>query len=135
MRHKLKDIPTDQLEVIHLSKTEYQRLLRGSDEIEINGKMYDIARTQIKEAVVIVFALHDSAEDNLLSFLDDVLKNATQDSQQASTTLFQFNLLSFVLPNEVISEDIALIQNRSFTRYSEIDLSFVCPLDTPPPRV
>ncbi len=135
MRSKLKKLPGDQLEVLHLSKKEYQQSVRGDDEIEVNGKMYDIARVKTKDKIVTVYCLHDAAEDNLLSFLDQVFKNANQDSQQPSASLFQFNFLSFILPSDIsVENSISWILCPS-TNYLISDTSFAPSLDTPPPRV
>jgi hypothetical protein len=135
MRSKLRDLPADQLEVLHLSATDYLRLAMGNDEIEVNGKMYDIARVETKKNNIIVYCLHDSSEDNLLTFLDQVLKNAANDSQQASSSLFQFNFLSFVLPSDYKVENPSVYIFNPFTCYLIGDLSFVISLSTPPPRV
>ena len=134
MRSKLKELPAGQLEVLHLSATDYQRLAIGNDEIEVNGKMYDVARVKIKKDNVIIYCLHDSSEDNLLSFLDQVLKNAAEDSQQASSSLFQFNFLSFVLPSDYKVENPSVNIFHPFTSYFIGDASFIISLSTPPPR-
>ncbi len=134
MRSKLKYLPVNQLEVIHLSATAYQQALRDDDEIEVNGKMYDIARIEVKEKQIIVYALHDSAEDNLLSFLDHVLKNAAQDQQQVPSPLFQFSALTFILPSVFSFNNPLSLSFHSVTNYSVSDFSFTPSLDTPPPR-
>ena len=134
MRSKLKYLPADQLEVILLSAKAYQQSLQDDDEIEINGKMFDIARIEVKEEQVIVYALHDSAEDNLLSFLDQVLKSAAQDQQQIPSPLFQFSALTFLLPSTLSFSNPLPSSFRAFTNYAIRDFSFVPSLDTPPPR-
>ena len=55
MRSKLKKLPADQLDVLHLSATEFKKLERGDDDIEVNEKMYDIARVEIENEKVIVY--------------------------------------------------------------------------------
>ena len=55
MRSKLKKLPADQLDVLHLSATEFKKLARGDDDIEVNEKMYDIARVEIENEKVIVY--------------------------------------------------------------------------------
>lgn len=134
MRSKLKYLPTDQLDVIHLSATAYQQALRDDDEIEVNGKMFDIAQMEYQGSEIVVYALHDSAEDNLLSFLDHVLKNAAQDQQQLPSPLFQFNALTFILPSVFSLNNPLLTSFCSFTNYSVSIFSFIPSLDTPPPR-
>jgi hypothetical protein len=136
MRSKLKYLPANQLEVIHLSTKAYHHALRDDgDEIEVNGKMFDIARVEIKQNQVIIYCLHDSAEDNLLSFLDQVLKNVNHDSQQPSPSLFQFNFLSFILPSDLRVENSTPLLLCPFTSYLIGETCFVLSLDTPPPRV
>jgi hypothetical protein len=135
MRSKLKYLPADQLEVIHLSPNAYQHSLRDNgDEIEVNGKMFDIARVEVKQGQVIIYCLHDSAEDNLLSFLDHVLKNATQDRQQIPAPLFQFSALTFVLPSAFSFKNFSPFECCGFTSYTISEFSFSPSLDTPPPR-
>lgn len=134
MRSKLKYLPADQLEIIQLSAKAYQQALRDDDEIEIHDKMYDIARIEVKEKQIIVYALHDSAEDNLLSFLDHVLKNAAQDQQQVPSPLLQFSALTFILPSSLTFKNSLSLLFRAFTNYVVSDLSIIPALDTPPPR-
>ena len=135
MRSKLKYLPADQLEVIRLSSKAYQRALRDDGhEIEVNGKMFDIARVEIKQNQVIIYCLHDSVEDNLLSFLNQVLKNAAQDQQQVPSPLFQFSALTFILPSVFSFNNPSALSFSSFTNYSESDCSFIPSLETPPPR-
>lgn len=135
MRSKLKYLPADQLEIIQLSPKAYQLALRDDgNEIEVNGKMFDIARAEIKQGQVIIYCLHDSAEDNLLSFMDHVLKNATQDRQQVPTPLYQFSALTFVLPAVFLFKPLSSFSSSAFTLYTIGDFSFSPSLDTPPPR-
>lgn len=134
MRGKLKELPASQLEILHLSAAQYTQSLRGDDEIEVREKMYDIARVETKGNMLTVYCLHDSAEDNLLSFLDQVLKNANHDSQQPSSSLFQFNFLSFILPSKITVDQPSLCNLSHYTSYLVSDNSFVTSLNTPPPR-
>ncbi len=135
MRSKLKDLPADQLDVIHLLTTAYQRALRDDgDEIEVNGKMFDIARVEINQNQVSIYCLHDSAEDNLLAFLDHVFKNAAQDRQQVPSPLFQFSALTFLLPAVFSFNNLSSPYFCAFTHYAIGNFSFSPSLDTPPPR-
>jgi hypothetical protein len=134
MRSKLKELPASQLDALHLSAALYRQSLRGDDEIEVNEKMYDIARVETKNDQVIVYCLHDRSEDNLLVLLDEVLKNSTQDSQQSSSSLFQFSLLNFILPIHLTFERPSSYNLCHQTNYLIGDTSFVIFLNTPPPR-
>jgi len=134
MRSKLKELPAGQLDILHLSAEQYTQSLRGDDEIEVSEKMYDIARVETQGNIVTVYCLQDVAEDNLLSFLDEVLKNANHDAQQPSSSLFQFNFLSFILPSKITLDRTSLCNISHYTSYLVYDNSFITSLNTPPPR-
>ena len=134
MRCELRTMPADQLELMHLSGNAYRQALTEEDEMEIDGKMYDIARVEPDRDSVLVYALHDAAEDSLLSFIDKVLKNAAQDAQQVPSPLFQFASLAFIIPSVFTLESTRTITNGAFTRYFAGESSIVLSLDTPPPR-
>ena len=51
MNQLLKTTPDDQLELMHLTKSEYQKSLHEEDELELNGKMYDIARVEVRDGI------------------------------------------------------------------------------------
>lgn len=81
MHHALTRQPTEQLERLLLLPDEFVKARVDEHEIKLNGRMYDIARVDHTATHVVVYALHDSAEDNLLSLLDAILKNAAKDKK------------------------------------------------------
>ncbi|MCX8490954.1 MAG: hypothetical protein ORN54_07795, partial [Cyclobacteriaceae bacterium] len=78
------------LELIRLTKSEHQKSLHEEDELELNGRMYDVARVEVKEGIYLVYALHDRAEDNLLGFLDEVVKRSSSDKKPVPSQLLHF---------------------------------------------
>jgi hypothetical protein len=90
VRNQLKLLPEEQLQMLELSVAEFQKSNVGDDEVEVNGKMYDVARIEITQENVILYCIQDTAEDNLLSFLDEVLKNAARDKKQLPSGVFAF---------------------------------------------
>ncbi len=96
IRAELKYKPVEELEVLELTANAFQQALVEEHEIEVDGKMYDIARVERKDGRVIVYALHDEAEDNLLSLLDAILKNATKDKKPVPPTITGLHTLLFL---------------------------------------
>ncbi len=95
MKAKLKTLPDNQLEKIILSKKDFQKV-NEENEIELNGKMYDIAKIEGHGNEFIVYALHDEHEDNLLGFLDEIVKRSGNDKKPVPSQLLQFLDLIFL---------------------------------------
>jgi hypothetical protein len=88
MRSLLKTRPESQLQVFSFTAAEFMRVKVGDDEIMVKGKMYDIARIVQRHSQLRVYAVHDKAEDHLLSFLDEVLKRAGRDKKPVPQNIF-----------------------------------------------
>lgn len=133
MKQLLKTTPDDQLEVIQLTKSEYEKSLHEEDELALNGSMYDIAWVEVKGETYFVYALHDDAEDNLLGFLDEVVKRSSSDKKPVPSQLLQFFSLDFISPQAKFYFARELAQKISPLypmRYS----SFYLSIDSPPPK-
>lgn len=134
MRAQLRTLPDDRFEKLTLSRQQYEDAQVEEDEIEFNGRMYDVARIQLVGDQVVVFGLHDEAEDNLISFLHETLKNAAGDRQEVPAQVFQFMTLSFISPSLSFTNPVFKTLQRQCTAYAASDSSFVPSLDSPPPR-
>jgi hypothetical protein len=133
MRKQLKELPKEQLELIKLTQFELRQVLRESDEMELDGKMYDIARVEIKEGVCFVYALHDGAEDNLLGFLDEVLSRSSSDKKPVPSQLLTF-IKWIYLPVQGHLTFSTGVMDIAITPYFDFYTTIVCTVDSPPPR-
>ncbi len=133
MKQLLKSTPDHQLELIRLTKSEYQKSLHEEDELELNGRMYDIARVEVKEGIYFVYALHDGAEDNLLGFLEEVVKRSSSDKKPVPAQLFQFFSLVFISPQAKFCFTSELAETISPV-YPMMYSAFYLSTGTPPPR-
>lgn len=127
---RMKDV--SELEVITLSLEQFKSVLVEDDEMELNNKMYDIARTEVNDDTIIVYCLHDEDEDNLLSLLDTILSNSTKDKKPVPPQLCKLLAITsdiqisyFPISNSVIKH-ATLYQ----TAISQFDVS----IDSPPPQ-
>ena len=133
MRLLLKVTPDEKLELIQLTKSEYQKYLHEEDELELNGKMYDIARVEVKEGIYFVYALHDGAEDNLLGFLNEVLKRSSSDKKPVPSQLVSFMAWVYLpVQNEFrfSAESVSI----GTTLYLDLYAAFSSVVESPPPR-
>jgi hypothetical protein len=133
MRAALKNKPDSELTRLELPVAEFERSRVDEHEVKVNGKMFDIARIQFAGDRVIIFCLHDEAEDNLLSFLDAVSSRAHNDKHPVPGTIVQFLSLTFLVT--YFTFDASTV-DYSFaeTHYNESMNSLPIEVISPPPR-
>jgi hypothetical protein len=94
MRERLRFLPDDQLTRLPMTHEAYKRAFVEEGEIKYEGRMFDIGRIQMTSDSVIVFALHDENEDNLLTFINEIIsKPFNADSDVASFVMGSVLLL------------------------------------------
>ena len=133
MREQLNHLPDDQLTLLTLTTAEYHKAKVDDHEVKVNGKMYDIARVIFYKDKVLVYAIHDEAEDNLLSFLGEIVKRSTNDKKPVPSQLVQLLTLIFI-PTEnqfPVNSSVTFIHA---TKYTQSYHAFPRLIDSPPPR-
>lgn len=133
MREQLKTLPDHELTLLTFTREEFRKVKVNDHEVKVDGEMHDIARVVIKGDKLLVYALHDEAEDNLLSFLDEMVTRSSNDKKPVPTQLVQLLTLQF------ISTETRLPQNTFVTiHHSSLYLSALSSratiIDSPPPR-
>lgn len=131
-RAELKTKDLSELEVITLSIKQFRKALVEDDEMELNNKMYDIARTETKGNSIIVYCLHDVDEDNLLSLLDSILNNSSKDKKPVPPQLSQLLAITPGTQNFYCSNSTAVISHTTF--YQTTIYQFDVAIDSPPPQ-
>ena len=136
MKAVLSSLPEEKLERITISANEFAQVNLEEGEIELNGKMYDIAKIKKQGDSYVLFALHDESEDSLLSLLDEMLKRSGNDKKPVPSQLLQFLTMVFIQNTDGISLPTIGSENTSaltFHRnlYSTIERS----IPVPPPWV
>lgn len=114
MHEQLRSLPAEQLEKIYLSPEEFVRVRVDEHEIKIGGRMYDIARVHTEGDSIIVYALHDAREDNLLNFVSFIINEPI--SKKEMKQFAQFLLLLY-LHATVLQYVIPELEYRPNTRY------------------
>jgi hypothetical protein len=133
MREQLKNKPDEHLTLLTLSSDEYQKAKVNDHEVKVNEKMYDIARTVVKDDKVLVYALHDEAEDNLLTLLNEMVKRSSKDKKPVPSHLIQLITLLFIPVDNLFPQNNG-VTLKHHTAYFETVISFASAIDLPPPR-
>ncbi len=134
MREQLKTLPDHELAVFTFTREEFRKVKENDHEVKVNGKMHDIARIVIQDNKLLVYALHDEAEDNLLSFLDEMVKRSSSDKKPIPSQLVQLLTLQFIsIESQLPQNSSVAIRHSSF--YLSCQSSHTPIIDSPPPRV
>jgi hypothetical protein len=133
MKVMLKALPDEQLEKIILSERDFKKINLEEYEVELNGKMYDIAKIEEKDKEYVIYALHDEHEDSLLSFLDGLVKRSSNDKKPVPSQLLQFFSLVFI-PSSTNFLFRQIVTEEYLCLYANLYSSFRSSIESPPPR-
>lgn len=133
MRNQLRSLPTEELELLTFTPEEFQIARVEEHEVKADGKMYDIARLKKQGNTILVYCLHDAAEDNLLAFLNKILSLPLKDSHVPNGILHFYSLnylpahWGFIVPE--------VMPTTPFTGYTEMISEYSTAIAVPPPKV
>ncbi|GCC52744.1 hypothetical protein SanaruYs_29820 [Chryseotalea sanaruensis] len=133
MHQQLKQLQDEELTKFIFTEAEFEKAKVNSHEIKVGGKMYDIARTEVIVDRVHVYALHDEAEDSLLTLLSEITSRVDKDKKPVPKQLMKLILLKFIKSGLSWSNVItSLIIHH--THYHINEFFFISSIDVPPPR-
>jgi hypothetical protein len=133
MREHLKTLPDHELTVFTFTKEEFSKAKENDHEVKVNGMMHDIARIVIKDNKLLVYALHDKAEDNLISFLDEMVERSSNDKKPIPTQLLNLLSLQFIKNEMPLAYPFQIFVVHQ-TCYTAPASNFIPLIDSPPPR-
>lgn len=133
MREELKRKPNEQLSLLTLSPDEYRKAKVNDHEVRVNEKMYDVARIVVKNGKLLVYAIHDEAEDNLIVLLLVMVKRSAKDKKPIPSSLL--GLLHIIyLMQETIMPIAKSVNERANTAYQFFSTDTVDTIISPPPQ-
>jgi len=133
MRAELALKPDEQLTLLTLSDDEYRKAKINDHEVKVNEKMYDVARISVKDGKVLVYALHDEAEDSLLALLNEIVKRSSNDKKPIPSSLLGLMHIIY-LTQECIVPLAASVRERANTAYQFFSTDTVDTIISPPPQ-
>lgn len=133
VRDEIKSLPIDQLQYFRFTRTLYDDLRVGDDELKVDGKMYDIAQITFSGDEVVIYALHDEDEDNLLILVSEILSKPIDAKSSIPPEVLHF--LSLVFVPETFDFPIAqFCSGKNEVVYNFSISAFHNTIETPPPR-
>jgi hypothetical protein len=134
MRQQLRHRPDDQLTLLVLTQDEFKKARVDDHEVKVDGKMFDIARYEVENDTVKIYALHDRAEDNLLAFVNELIRRSAHDKKPVPTQLIQLVSLIFI-PCQQVELTHRQLSVHHHTPYRFPSTGFITEVENPPPRV
>lgn len=132
MREVIQRLPSDQLEIFRMDARTFAEARVDDHEMRVNNRMYDIARVEVKGTQLVVYAMHDEKEDNLLAFLDHVSRSPFSRTKTTALSL-QFLLFVFLTPDQAcLSTPDAIDINHETAFMINLPRSFKQELTLPP---
>ena len=124
MKALLKTLPDEKLDFFILDENAFRKARVEAHEIKLDGRMYDIARIEIRGGFYHVYCLHDQKEDSLISFLGYVLGKPFK-SDPFPKVIQQFLGLVFILPSTIVIKSfhwvVATFDLKPVHAYTDVD--------------
>jgi hypothetical protein len=133
MARSFEIIPVEQLQRFEFLESEYLMATVDANEVKIGGDMYDIARTENKDGCVTIFALHDTGEEDLISFLGAVLDKTDDHQKTPSSHLLKLLTVQY-LPSAFSFAITRSELDSPATTYATADDFFKPDCLSPPPE-
>ena len=125
----------NKLSKISFTFAQYDQAKNDEGEIEWQGEMYDVAKTEIHDGHVIVHALRDGAETKLLGFVKSLAKAASFDNHPSPSSLIQYLALIFIIPLPLHPTNPSATLNQNCLTYFTFHYKSSWPeILSPPPR-
>ena len=134
MREAIGTLPTQDFQRFVFKKEEYQKVRVNDHEVRINDKMYDHGAPTFEGEMIVLLALHDEAEDSLISLFKELIESSSQDKKPVPSQLFSFLNLIFITESSLFLPTVDLAaQKICFDSTAPLDV--VLPIPSPPPRI
>ncbi len=133
MRESIGSLPDEEFETFVFTLEEYQKIKVNGFEVKIDGKMYDHSAPKFEDGKVILFARHDKDEDNLISFITNIVNSSNEDKKPVPSQLLSFFNLTYLSPLQ-LTLLVSANKIQSFDCYHSNLLTQYFPIESPPPR-
>jgi len=133
VRKQLETLPAEALQRFEMSMARFESIRVDDHEVSIEGRLYDICRFSVTGDKVVVFALHDDAEENLMLGLRSMLKMGLSDSKPVPSAFLSYFQLHYLVSCFSVEYPEAL-QFSGDTKYLVFPDLYEPPFITPPPQ-
>jgi hypothetical protein len=134
MFEALRETPVQRLEKVSMPLAEFVNSKEDENEVEVNGKMFDIAKIVISGQTVVLYGMTDKEETNLLGMLEEVLGKPVNNSYPVPTQVLQFMTLIFLKPDGNITLSLPSQAYEHNRLYQSLTRNIFIPTNYPPPE-
>jgi hypothetical protein len=131
MHSALLGRPDKELQLLKMTRAQFEESLIEDNEIRVDGKTYDVARIKKTGDSLYVYGMHDQAEDDLFSTISRLVADPLKNQKAIPQPVVKFMSLIFLVPSNethfTVDED--LIENNIADKFSvnSLTLSVECP--------
>ena len=133
MHAKVMSMPKNELTEFILTPEQYFDSQVEEGEVRIDGKLYDVAFVETRDNHVRLYGLHDQSEDNLVAFIQTIVKHHHHDKKRTPAKVLNLLVLKY-LPGTFILELKQSLDHKNNTIYLREYFPYKPALFTPPPR-
>ena len=120
-------------ETFSLTLSNFNKQIVGKNEIEINGKRFDIKSLKIVENMVIFTAVHDQTEESILAQLNQYLKQSHHTKSKQAHQLQNLLTSNYIINNSLSNFFITQHElNYSLEKIQKTKLKHTAPSIPPP---
>jgi len=133
MRESIGTLPDEEFETFVFTSEEYEKVRVNDFEVRVDGKMYDHSRPKFENGKITLFARHDAEEDNLISFLAEIINSSTNDTNPIPPQLLSFFNLIYLSPHP-LTLTVSTEKENPFDCSNSNLLTQYFPIEYQPPR-
>jgi hypothetical protein len=129
---RLSHASPEEFEILELSVSDYDQARVEDSELEINGRMYDVAKIEVAGSRVKLLVLADDDEDSILTLMDFCVKKGQRNGKTSRLIVKVFT--SLYLPSKFFLQ-FSPCSNTSPLMFDEMHYHSLKPsIGTPPPK-
>jgi len=134
MKYELKN-NSERLEKLILTINEYSKNKVNSDEVFLDGKMYDIKSKKIVNGNVELMAIHDSEEEGIIQKIKQLVRNTGIPDSNLPSQLNQLISMVYLPTSNEQLKFIPDITKNIFLQFDSFIHSSFSTVFSPPPEV
>lgn len=134
MRQQLRSTEIQDLQLLVIDPLAFEKAKVEADEISLNGKMYDIAKTEMVDGMVWVYCKQDLLEENLLALVAELVSKPV-DQNHFPGVISQYLNLAYIVPEANFFLYPNEETSRGYSTYVFSSIESILCKHVPPPRV
>ncbi len=132
--HQL-DSGSEKAKQIVLSKAGFNSAKINDHELRMNGKLYDFRYISHSSEQVILNVLHDASEENLIDWIEALVTSEGNQHGDLPAHLVKLLTTTYLITDTEPVSFLHTVNEYSFFRFDEQEVSFAGDQDSPPPKI